>query len=390
MRNTPRSPFPLIAVGFAIFSDSFLYGLVVPLIPLSPAGVTSEAHIGFLYIGYALGVLLLTPLCGILADRIGRRFPLIAGAIVQLFATFLFAIAGSFEMLMFARIVQGGAAAATWTAGLAVIAEYYPDQRVQKMGLTMLGMTLGSLGGPAFGGLLYDLGGYFAPFWLGGLMVLVDLGMRVTLLPRDQKHTAGHNALPVLLRNRSVLVAALVVALIAGGWGVIEPHVPSHLNKTMGASSTTVGLLFTAAGLAYGLVTSPVQRMTERRGLRDTIVFGLILMAIGMPLLALAPNLILAAAMLCLVSAAYAFAMNPTLTELAEAVDRCAPGAYASVYAVFNIAYSIGMIGGDVVAGSLAHHFSLFAGFLALSVILLASLPLLWWSYKPSPAIRPA
>lgn len=383
--KTPRSLRPMVAVGFGIFSDSFLYGIVVPLTALSPAGVTSESALGMLYAGYALGVLLFTPLCGVLADRIGRKRPLLAGVVLQLVATLIFAFAPNFWVLMLARILQGGAAAATWTAGLAVVAESYPEDRVQKMGLSMVGMTAGSLIGPLVGGALYDVAGYYAPFWLAVGIVFVDFALRFTLLPWDCARARVSNPLPILLRDRSVLVAALVIALIAAGWGVIEPHLPAHLAKEFQVSPTMVGLLFTAAGVAYALVTTPVQTMAERRGLRDTIAFGLLLMAVGMPLLILSPNVWLTTALLCVVSIAYAFAMNPTLAELADAADRCAPGAYASVYAVFNIAYALGMIGGDFITGPLAEHFSLLVGFVALGVILASAVPLLWWSFKPRP-----
>lgn len=375
----------MVAVGFGIFSDSFLYGVVVPLTALSPAGVTSESALGMLYGGYAFGVLLFTPLCGILADRLGRKRPMLVGAIVQMLATALFAVAPNFWLLMLARIFQGGAAAATWTAGLAVVAESYPEDRVQKMGLSMVGMTAGSLIGPLAGGFLYDVAGYFAPFWLAGGFVIADFCLRWTLLPWDRARSQVGSPL-ALLRDRSVLVAALVIALIAGGWGVIEPHLPPHLAKEFHVSATFVGVLFMAAGIAYALVTNPVQRAVERWGLRDTIAAGLVLMAVGMPLLVLSPNVWVTTALLCVVSIAYAFAMNPTLAELADAADRCAPGAYAAVYAVFNIAYALGMIGGDFITGPLAEHFSLVVGFSALSLVLVGSVPLLWWSFKPRPA----
>ena len=108
-------------------------------------------------------------------------------------------------------------------------------------------------------------------------------------------------------------------------------------------------------------------------------------MAVSMPLLILSPTLALATVLLCLVSVGFAYAMNPTLAELADAADRCAPGAYASVYAVFNIAYALGMIGVDFFTAPLVTHFSLFIGFLALGLVLLASVPLIWWSYQTRP-----
>jgi predicted MFS family arabinose efflux permease len=100
-------------------------------------------------------------------------------------------------------------------------------------------------------------------------------------------------------------------------------------------------------------------------------------MAVGMPMLVLFPNVILVGIALCLVTVAYACAMNPVLSELADAVDRCAPGAYAAVYAIFNIAFAAGSMAGNAAAGPLTDRFSLLTVFLSIGVILLLSLPFL-------------
>jgi hypothetical protein len=86
---------------------------------------------------------------------------------------------------------------------------------------------------------------------------------------------------------------------------------------------------------------------------------------------------------LSVISVAYALAINPTLAALADTVDRCAIGAYASVYAIFNIVYSTGTIGGDLATIALVHHFSLRTSFLVLSAVLIATLPLIRWGFKP-------
>jgi MFS family permease len=156
---------------------------------------------------------------------------------------------------------------------------------------------------------------------------------------------------------------------------LIEPDVPAFLIDKAGASSTVVGLLFTLSGVSYGLAAIPVERLTEWFGRRFAISLGLVIMAVGMPILVLYPSIILVGMALCLVTVAYACAMNPLLTELADAVDRCAAGAYASVYAIFNIAYAIGTLLGGLVAS----HFSLLTASLSIGVILLLSVPLLRW-----------
>ena len=98
-----------------------------------------------------------------------------------------------------------------------------------------------------------------------------------------------------------------------------------------------------------------------------------------MPALVLFPSVIIVGVVLCLVTVAYACAINPLLTELADAVDRCAAGAYASVYAIFNIAYAVGTLGGNVVAGPVTSHFSLLTAFLSIGLIILLCVPLLRW-----------
>jgi predicted MFS family arabinose efflux permease len=246
----------------------------------------------------------------------------------------------------------------------------------------MAGMTIGSLLGPLAGGFLYDVWGYGIPFAVAGGLVMLDGLFRLTLLPNDPGQPAFSNPLPTLLRDRTVLSSALVIALIAGSWAVVDPYLPAHLTTTFGVSPTFVGVLFTVAGVAYALVTNPVQRMSETRGIRNTILFGMVLMAVSLPLLVSVPSLPFAVVLLCLVSVAFAFAMNPTLAGLADVADRRAPGAYASAYAVFNLAYAVGMIGADLLTGPLVRNFSLVVGFLGMSLVLLASLPVLWWTEK--------
>ncbi|MBI3798423.1 MAG: MFS transporter [Deltaproteobacteria bacterium] len=145
-------------VTFALFLDYFLYGIVVPLTPLSPAKVNSEEQLGLLYGGYAVSVLLVTPLFGYLGDRVGGRVMMICGVVLGASATILFGLAPNFSLLLAARLCQGAASAAVWTSGLALIAEHYTEKRVEMIGYAFTGSTAGSVLGPVVGGLMYRAG----------------------------------------------------------------------------------------------------------------------------------------------------------------------------------------------------------------------------------------
>jgi DHA1 family solute carrier family 18 vesicular amine transporter 1/2 len=332
-----------------------------------------------MYGAYAVGVLVTTPVFGMLSDRVGRRTPILVGFAVQALATILFAMAGSVGAMLVARLFQGIASAATWTIGLALVAEHFTEHRAEKMGVAMMGSTGGLLLGPAAGGLLLQWGGYRVPFVAAGLLLAVDGILRFAIVT-DARHEATESAgsdLPRLLRDRSVLAAALIVVLSSIGWSLLEPLFPSHVERVAGASPATVGILFTIASLMYGLTAPLVGKAADRYGAWPTMTFGVVAMAVTLPLLAMPTTIVLAAVALVLVDVSYGFLMNPTLAELAAAVDRTGGGAYASVYAIYNMAYSVGTIGTTLTAGVLAGAVSFQVALGTTSVALLACLPLL-------------
>ena len=80
---------------------------------------------------------------------------------------------------------------------------------------------------------------------------------------------------------------------------------------------------------------------------------------------------------LCLVSMSFAFMLNPTSAELGNAVDRRGLKCYTAVYAVYNIAYSVGMMASNAVATA-AGHLQFYQTLLCVSAVLIISLPLLF------------
>jgi MFS family permease len=100
---------------------------------------------------------------------------------------------------------------------LAPIAEHYHERRVEMMGFALMGSIAGSLLGPIIGGSLCDAGGYTLPFAVIGILVAVDAGLCVFLLPRDQGGREASSEIRSLLLDKSVLMAAAAVALAAIG-----------------------------------------------------------------------------------------------------------------------------------------------------------------------------
>ncbi len=380
----------LFVVSFGLFVEEILYGVIAPLTPESPAQIKDEHLISILYGAYAFGLIICTPILAIVTDRLGRRYPMVLGVVFLLIATILFGIGTTKEIHIAARVLEGAGAACTWTAGLALIAKYYVKNRVKGMGYAMLGATTGSIVGPVVGGEMFAAGGYVAPFYFVGGALAVDAFLRWTFVPHSKVRSNQKpwkdwfKELWGIVSDKSVLAAAFAVALAAAGWSLMEPLFPMHVIKLGHATPALIGALFTASNFLYAFCTPVVSIVSERIGVRPTTVLGLFSTAVCLPLLAFSTNVPLATGVLCLVTIGYAFTVNPTSAELGDAVDRRGSNSYSVAYAVYNLAYSLGMIGVDSYLQYVtdeAHKLDLFHILAFVSVLFLICTP--FFMFKP-------
>jgi DHA1 family solute carrier family 18 vesicular amine transporter 1/2 len=360
MRKKPLTG--LIVIALAVFIDMLLYSIVVPIVPfyMSKFGV-SQTLIGILISCYAFSFLIATPILGGISDKFGRRGVMLWGMVVLLASTLLFAFANSMTLLIVARLLQGVAAAATWTAGLALIMDMYPPtKRGKALGTVLTFMSAGTLLGAPLGGMLFEWGGYQLPFLLVACFILLDGFARVFLL-EDPPKTANVNHVGIrkIFRDSIVLKIFGVVLLGASAISILEPILPIYLEEHLGANSMHIGILFGITTLSYGMISPLAGWLSDRCGTFVVMMSGLLILAVSLPLVIIPKSLILAGAVLFLVGAAAGFALTPTLPELANSVDRLGGGAYATAFAVFNMAYSLGMIFGPIAGGGLADLFGI-------------------------------
>jgi MFS transporter, DHA1 family, solute carrier family 18 (vesicular amine transporter), member 1/2 len=366
----------VVVIACALFTDFFLYGILFPLAAHSPVNSQGEGQSALLYGAYAVSVLLVTPLFGYFGDRIGGRATMLCGLALMGCSILLLGVAPNFSVLLIARFFQGAASAALWTSGLALIATYYAEKRVQMLGYAFTGGTFGSVIGPIAGGWLFHAGGYKLPFIITGVFVAIDAALIAFLLPANKTARSETVSMRALLLNKSVVVAALAVALAAFSVGIIEPLMPLRLAH-LGATSMAVGVVFTISTLIYGLSAPVVGRASERFPIQRVIVSGTLAMAATLPLLATFKGIVMVCVALSLVNISFAFMLNPASAELANAVDRAGMSCYSAVYGVYNICYSIGMLGTAALASTAARWLSFWGVLLCASAILLLAIPLL-------------
>ncbi|SCG13031.1 Major Facilitator Superfamily protein, partial [Streptomyces sp. MnatMP-M27] len=178
-KSVPSAPArhmaPLYAAGFTTAFGA--HGIAANLGGFSNDAVTSLLVLGGLLALYDGAEVLLKPVFGTLADKIGARPVLLGGLIAFAAASALYVVADSPGWLWAARLGQGAAASAFSPSASALVARLNPTAKHGRaFGSYGFHKSIGYTLGPLLGGVLV---------WAGGLrllfMVLAALGAAVAV-----------------------------------------------------------------------------------------------------------------------------------------------------------------------------------------------------------------
>jgi MFS family permease len=376
-----RGPIVAIAVG-AVAIDSALLGLLAPLLPeiQERTGAGDEA-IGLVLGAYAIPIALLSLPLGRMADALGRRTLLTVGLLLVAAGSALVAISDSLEVLLAARVVQGVGSAASWISALALVSDTAPPgRRGEALGAALAATGIGSIVGPALGGVAADLVSFEAPFLIAGVLALALFGAALAVLPREApRPRSAVPALATILRaTRSGAGAWAAAITVASSFvlGLIEVVAPLDLDARLGLSSSVIGLLF-AASIAVDAVFAPIGgRLGDRRGRRLPALAGLALTAFSAVLLALLPGVVGTVVALGVYGAGFSLSFAAAVPWLDEAFDEAERGL---AYGVQNLLYAGGYAVGPIVGGAALGLTSADVAYLATATAISLIAVALWW-----------
>jgi multidrug resistance protein len=344
----------LVVVCAAFFTDTILYYILVPLLPhYQRTFGLSQTDIGVLFGCYAGSLLIGTIPIGKLGDVVGRRKMMLWGLAGLWGSTLLFAFADTFSMMIFARVLQGLSATATWTSGMALVADHWPAKhRGKAMSTCFAFANLGVLLGPPFAGYVAENWGVRAPFVVAACLALLDAILRAWLLQDKPKENVELVPIRRLLKNKNICLYAGVMALGSGLWAILESVMPIDFDAR-GWSQSIIGICFAFAALAHTLTSPLAGAMADRFSRKKMVVAGLLLTTFLIPAPAFMPGLVpTIAVMVCigLVSTLMASPVSPAVTSEVDGMG-VGSGGYSSAFGLLNLSYAVGMMAGPLLGG---------------------------------------
>ncbi|MGI5129520.1 MFS transporter [Pseudonocardia sp. CA-107938] len=170
-----------------------------------------------------------------LGDRFGRRRIYAAGLALFTAASAVCATAADAGMLIIGRAGQGAGAAVVVALGLALVGTAFPpERRGTAIGMMEAGAGVAILAGPVVGGLITQLVGWEAIFWLNVPVGLVLLPLLLMAVPESTGRPT-----PVDVVGLTLVAGAVLAAM----WGLSTGNLAGWTSPQVAAALVAAGLL---------------------------------------------------------------------------------------------------------------------------------------------------
>lgn len=240
---------------------------------LAHAFDTDVEHIQLSLSAYFAGLAIGQLLYGPLADRVGRRIPLLVGVSIFTLASLACAFVPDLEWLIAARFIQALGGCAGMVISRAVVRDLCdPIAAAKAFSQLMLVMGLAPILAPLCGGLLLDLAGWQSIFFcltlfsaLAGAAIALWLPETIPAGPRAPLRGAGRQYL-ALFSDRSFLTYALTGGVAVAGMFSYIAGSPFVFIQLYGVPPEHYGWIFGSNAAGFILMAQVNARLLRYRG----------------------------------------------------------------------------------------------------------------------------
>jgi len=258
----PRTAlFLLTALNFLNYLDRYI-------LPAVQTQIQDEFHvssekIGLVTTAFIWCYVLAAPLVGPLADRVSRKWIVVAGGALWSVATLLTAVTHSYSTLLIRHTIVGIGEASFGIIAPTIVADLFPEaKRGRILGIFYLALPVGAALGYIVGGVVGGAHGWRAPFYLAGAPGLL-LVLAIAFLPEVPRgiqdsipETIERKSLSGLLRNKAFWTATVGMGFMTFALGGISIWMPTFLVRERGYSVSMAGTIFGLILLFDGIVAS--------------------------------------------------------------------------------------------------------------------------------------
>jgi len=402
MKETKRYAWVVVGllwfVALLNYMDRQMLSTMRPAMQLEIADLQSATNFGYLMAIFLWIYGFMSPISGIIADKLNRKWLIVGSLLVWSAVTFLMGYATTFNQIYWLRALMGVSEALYIPAGLSLIADYHSSKtRSVAIGIHMTGLYMGqALGG--FGATIASKFSWQATFHSFGLVGIAYALILVFFL-HEKKVTTIHEkesvkvkpnlfrGLALLFSNISFWVILIYFAIPSlPGWATKNwlPTLFANNLKIDMAEAGPISTITIAASSFLGVIFGGI---LSDRWVQKNIKGRIYTSAIGLALTI--PSLLLIGfghSLFNIIGAAFCFGFGfgmfdannmPILCQFVSAKYRATAYGLMNMMGVFAGAFITDFLGKSTDSGSLGKDFAM------LSVIVLIALMIQLYFLRP-------
>jgi len=349
-----KKVFPILALS--VFSSMLGVGIISPLLPLYAVNMgATGVWLGVIFGGFFFARIILIPIIGKLSDRSGRKLFLCIGLLLYSIVSLGYIWADNVLQLTLIRLLHGAASGMIIPIAQAYIGDISPEGEEGKwMGYFNAAFFTGFGFGPLMGGALTDRFGMDVAFFtMGGLNLLAFL-VAALFLPEVKQ---GKMAANLYQSFREMRTSSMVRGLFAFrlmdalGRGAFSSFLPVFAAMYAGLNSSLIGILLAVNILLMSLLQVFAGSIADRFNRRALVVLGSIVNLTYLALIPLAHSFWYLLGLCALGGLGGAISMPAASALTVEEGRKFGMG---STFALFVMAFSIGMAIGPLISGAIA------------------------------------
>ncbi len=402
MKNTKTYPWIVVGLLWVVallnYMDRQMLSTMKPTMMIDIAELQTATNFGRLMAIFLWIYGFMSPVAGMIADRVNRKWLIIVSLFVWSGVTLAMGYAQNFNQLYWLRAVMGVSEALYIPAGLSLIADYHTSKtRSLAVGIHMTGLYMGqALGG--FGATIADRFSWQTAFHSFGIIGMVYSVLLILFL-REKKPVSSIEApanstikksgaplfkgLALLLSNISFWIILFFFAVPSlPGWG-IKNWLPTLFADSLDIDMAKAGPLSTITiaassflGVIFGGILSDRWVQKNLRGRIYTSAIGLGLTIPALLLLGFGDSLF------SVIGAAFCFGFGfgmfdannmPILCQFVSSKYRATAYGLMNMVGVFAGAFITDYLGRSTDAGSLGKSFAMLSAIVVLALVIQVS-----------------
>lgn len=384
----------LWVVALLNYMDRQMLSTMKPSMMVDISELQSATNFGYLMAIFLWIYGFMSPVSGIIADRINRKWLIVGSLFVWSGVTFMMGYATTFSQLYWLRAIMGISEALYIPAGLSLIAEYHSDKtRSLAVGIHMTGLYMGqALGG--FGATIASEFSWQQAFHSFGIIGVVYSIVLILFLKEKRTDDRIQLRENVLLKEKSSLFKGLGILFTniffwiilfyfaipsLPGWGV-KNWLPTLFAENLNIDMAKAGPLSTitiAASSFLGVIFGGIlSDKWVQKNLRGRIYTGAIGLGLTIPALLF---LGFGHSLFSVIGAAFCFGFGfgmfdannmPILCQFVSKKYRATAYGLMNMVGVFAGAFITDLLGKSTDAGNLGKDFAMLAGIVAVALII--------------------